>query len=52
MEAVLAKKTLSNFELQNVYDVFIELLPLKSAFPTLLELVQISMTIVVSTAHC
>ena len=49
MEAVLTKKTL---ELQNAYDVFVELLPLKSALPTLLTLVQISMTIVVSTAHC
>jgi len=38
--------------LDNVHDVFLELLPLKSAFPTLLKLVQISMTIVVSTAHC
>lgn len=52
MEAALAKKTLANCELQNAQDVFVELLPLKSAFPTLLKLVQISMTIVVSTAHC
>ena len=52
MEAVLAKKTLTNCELQNAHDVFVELLPLKSTFPTLLKLVQISMTIVVSIAHC
>ena len=44
MEAVLAKKTLANCELQNAHDVFVELLPLKSAFMTLLKLVQISMT--------
>ena len=52
MEAVLDKKTLANCELQNAHDVFVELLPLKSAFPTLLKLVQISMTMVVSIAHC
>ena len=52
MGAVLAKKTLANCELQNVHDVFVILLPLKSAFPTLLTLVKISMTIVVSISHC
>ena len=52
MEVILAKKTLANSEMDNVHDLFLELLPLKNAFPTLLKLVQISMTIVVSTAHC
>ena len=52
MEATLAKKTLANYELENVRDVFLELLPLKSAFPTLIKAVQISMTMVVGTAHC
>ena len=39
MEATLAKKTLANYELENVRDVFLELLPLKSAFPTLIKAV-------------
>lgn len=52
MEVILAKKTLANYELKKVNDVFLELLPLKNAFPTLLKLVQISMTIAVTTAHC
>ena len=52
MEVTLAKKTLAKCELENIHDVFLELLPLRSAFPILLKLVQISMTIVVSTAHC
>ena len=52
MEVILAKKTLANYELKKVNDFFLELLPLKNAFPTLLKLVQISMTIAVTTAHC
>ena len=52
MEVTLAKRTLANCQIENVHDVFIELYPLKSAFPNLFKLVQISMTIVVSTAHC
>ena len=49
MELILAKKTLANCEIDNVHDLFLELLPLKNAFPML---IQISMTIVVTTAHC
>ena len=46
MEATLAKKTFANCELDNVRDVFLELLPLKTAFPTLFKAVQISITMV------
>ena len=40
MEAVLAKKTLANCELLNAQGVSVQLLPLKTTFPTLLKLVQ------------
>ena len=50
--AYISKKTLANCEIDNVHDLFLELLPLKSAFIILLKLIQISMTIVVTIAHC
>ena len=37
IEAVLGKKTLAKYELQNVHDVFVELLPLKSAYLNLFK---------------
>ena len=38
--------------MEDITDVVTELVPLKEAFPYLLELLQISMTISVSTAKC
>ena len=39
-------------KLEDISDVVTELVPLKEAFPWLLELLQISLTISVSTAKC
>ena len=39
-------------KLEDISDVVTELVPLKEAFPCLLELLQISLTISVSTAKC
>ena len=47
LESKLAKKTLKKENLNNISDV---LIPLKDAFPELLRLVRISMTIAVKTA--
>ena len=53
MEAKLAKKTLEKKEnINNINNVFSSLIPLKDAFPELLRLIRISMTIAVNTAHC
>ena len=38
--------------MEDISDVVTELVPLKEAFPCLIELLQISMTISVSTAKC
>jgi len=35
MESTLAKRTLAKAEMENVGDVFLELTPLRAAFPTL-----------------
>ena len=51
-ECVLAKRTLNGKELHEVIDVFRELSPLRTAFPSLVKLIQIGLTIAVSTAHC
>ena len=52
-EAKLAKKTLEKKEdLEHISDVFKALIPLKDAFPELVKLVRIAMTIAVNTAHC
>ena len=44
MESMLCKQTLA--------DVFKEILPLKEAFPTLLRILQITLSICVSSASC
>ena len=51
-ETMIAKRVLKDKQLEDISDVVIELVPLKEAFPCLLELLQISMTISVSTAKC
>ena len=52
MEATLAKQSLKGKEMSNLGDVLRELYPLKAAFPNLLKVLQITLTIAVSTAEC
>ena len=54
METILAKRTFefTEYEMENTSDLFLELTPLKSAYPNLHKAVQIAMTICVSTAQC
>ena len=54
MEAKLAKRTLTSKlkEMETISDVLLQLQPLKEAFPTLVRLLQIAMTICVSSAQC
>ena len=49
MECIFAKRTLQG---NSINDVLREVYPIKSAFPTLLKLLQIALTIAVSTAVC
>ena len=44
MESTLATHTLVNTEMETLNDVFHELWPLKSAFPTLVKAIQIALT--------
>ena len=48
----LWQKTLVPSTLSTLSDVFLFLCSLQAAFPNLIELIRIAMTIVVSTAHC
>ena len=50
MECTLAKKALQNKEMDSINDVLWEVYLLKAAFPKLVKLLQISLTIAVSTA--
>ena len=52
MEASLAKKVLENKELSGLNDALLELKHLSEAFPNLVRLIKIAMTIAVSTAQC
>ena len=52
MECTLAKHTLNGKQLDEVNDILRELSPLRGAFPSLVKLIQIALTIAVSTAHC
>ena len=51
-EATLAKATLCDKNMDNICDVLCELAPLKLAFPSLIKIVQIAVTIGVTTAKC
>ena len=51
-ECVLAKGTLQNKELNSVTDVYCHIHPLQAAFPTLKKILQIALTLAVSTAQC
>ena len=53
IEIPLVKRVLSKeSDLQDLSDVLLELVPLRSAFPNVVKLFQIGMTISVSTAKC
>lgn len=52
LESPLAKRILANKEMEDVSDVVLALAPLGDAFPTVLHLLQIAMTISVSSASC
>ena len=52
VECSLAKPTLLGKDMHSIADVLLELSSLRIAFPLLIKLLQIALTIVVSTAHC
>ena len=52
IECTLAKRTLHGKELETINDVLKEIFPLRTAFPNLVKLLQLVLTIVVSTAAC
>ena len=52
VECSLAKPTLLGKDMHSIADVLLELSSLRIAFPLLTKLLQIALTIVVSTAHC
>ena len=49
-ECVLAKRSLADNNVESVMDVYSHLLPLQSAFPTLIKLIRIALAVAVSTA--
>ena len=51
-ECPLAKRTLQNKDIASVYEVLVELSPLRNAFPNLLSLLQIILTIAISSSSC
>ena len=51
-ECSLAKNTLKAKDCDSISEVLLEISSLKEAFPTLLKLLQIALTIAVSTAQC
>ena len=52
MKATLAKGSLEKKKLDSTNDVFLSLLPLTEAYPNLVRLIRIALTIAVSTAQC
>lgn len=52
LEANLAKRTLENKDIISMHEVYSNLLSLRDAFPELLKLLRIGMTIAISTASC
>ena len=52
IESPVAKRTLANKDVQEISDVVMELAPLKAAFPVLVRVLQIAMTISVTSAQC
>lgn len=52
MKCAIAKRTLKNKSMNKINDVLLELLPLREALPELVKLLQISLTVAVTTAGC
>lgn len=52
VECSLARQTLLGKDLESISNVLLELSSLRLAFPSLIKLLQIALSIVVSTAHC
>jgi len=52
IESPVAKRTLAHEDVQEISDVVMELAPLKAAFPVLVRVLQIAMTISVTSAQC
>ena len=52
IESPVAKRTLANKDVQEISDVVMELAPLKAAFPVLVRVLQIAMTISITSAQC
>ena len=52
MECKIFKHTLEDKELSSINDVLLDIAPMKEAFPELVKLLQIALTVVVSTAEC
>ena len=52
MEAKVAKRTLAGKQIETISDVLLALQPFREAFPTLIRLLQVAMTICVSSAQC
>ena len=52
VEATLAKRSLEKKRLDSTNGVLLSLLPLTEAYPNLVRLIRIALTIAVSTAHC
>lgn len=52
VECTLAKRTVEDKNITSVIDLYHHILPRQAAFPTLSKLLQIGLTLAVSTAHC
>ena len=52
MECKIFKHTLEDKELSSINDVLLDIAPMKEAFPELVKLLQIALTVVVSTTEC
>lgn len=52
IECVLAKRVLATKELKDVADALVALHPLRDAFPNIINLLHIALTISVTTAQC
>ena len=48
----MAKHTLVGKSISSVYEVFVELAPLRVAFPNLVKVLQIILTIAITSASC
>lgn len=52
VECSLVNCTVKGKAMESISDLLLEIAPLGTAFPTLVRLLQIALTIVVTTAHC